>query len=189
MQAIVLGAGVAGLCCALELANRGVGVQLFERGDASLRSGCSWRAGGMLAPWCELEAAGERLIAQLGVEGLAWWQACPGLPTLHMNGTLVVAPARDRVELQQFARRTREYRWLAGAALAELEPELAERFTEGLYFPGEAHLDPRRTLRYLLEQLMQRGAQIRFDVTAEELERVRVRAAGQGHVLIDCRGL
>jgi len=189
MQAIVLGAGVAGLCCALELASRGVTVQLLERGDASLRAGCSWRAGGMLAPWCELEDAGEPLIAQLGLEGLAWWQAHAELPGLQRAGTLVVAAARDHADLQHFARRTREYRWVRGGELDGLEPELAGRFGEGLFFADEGHLDPRRALRYLCEQLLARGAQLRFDVDAQALERARLQAGMPGHVLIDCRGL
>jgi glycine oxidase len=189
MQAIVLGAGVAGLCCALELATRGVTVQLLERGDATLAAGCSWRAGGMLAPWCELEAAGEPLIAQLGLEGLAWWQARADLPGMQRAGTLVVAAARDHVDLQHFAQRTREYRWLRGSDIDALEPELAGRYAQGLWFADEGHLDPRRALRYLLEQLMAQGAQLRFDVGDEELERVRLRAAAQGQALIDCRGL
>jgi glycine oxidase len=189
MQAIVLGAGVAGLCCALELATRGVAVQLLERGDDSLRAGCSWRAGGMLAPWCELEAAGEPLIAQLGLEGLAWWQARADLPGLQQAGTLVVAAARERADLQHFAQRTREYCWLHDAEIGELEPELAGRFAHGLFFADEGHLDPRRALRYLLGQLSAHGVQVRFSVGAEELERTRLRAGAPGHVLIDCRGL
>jgi glycine oxidase len=143
----------------------------------------------MLAPWCELEAAGEPLIAQLGLEGLAWWQARADLPGLQHAGTLVVAAAREHVDLEHFAKRTREYRWLRGGDIDELEPDLAGRYAAGLLFADEAHLDPRRALRYLLEQLGSLGVQLRFNVAAEELERVRVRASGQGQVLIDCRGL
>jgi len=189
MQAIVLGAGVAGLCCALELVTRGVTVQVLERGDETLRAGCSWRAGGMLAPWCELEAAGEPLIAQLGLEGLAWWQAQAGLPGLQQAGTLVVAAAREHADLQHFAQRTRAYRWLRDGEIDALEPELAGRFARGLFFADEGHLDPRRALHYLLGQLRVRGVQLRFAVGEEELERVRLRAGTQGQVLIDCRGL
>lgn len=189
MQAVVLGAGVAGLCCALELARRGVGVQLLERGDESLSSGCSWRAGGMLAPWCELQAAGEPLIARLGLEGLAWWRTQAQLPGLHLQGTLVVAAARERSELPHFAQRTHEFRELDASGIAALEPELAGRFSHGLYFAAEGHLDPRRALRYLLQQLTLHDAQVRFGVAAEELERLRARAVAQGQTLIDCRGL
>ena len=48
----VIGAGVAGLCCALELSLRGVNVDVVERGLVLGDGSCSWQAGGMLAPWC-----------------------------------------------------------------------------------------------------------------------------------------
>src|SRR6185437_8551093 len=47
-------------------------VQLLERAAAPGPASCSWFAGGMLAPWCELESCGA-LIAQLGEESLPWW--------------------------------------------------------------------------------------------------------------------
>ncbi|HET7756386.1 MAG TPA: FAD-dependent oxidoreductase, partial [Steroidobacteraceae bacterium] len=65
MRVAVIGAGVAGLACAVELAERGAAVEVLERAAAAGIGGCSWFAGGMLAPWCELETCGP-LIAQLG---------------------------------------------------------------------------------------------------------------------------
>lgn len=73
MQVTVIGAGVAGLACAVELAERGAEVEVLERGEKLGASSCSWFAGGMLAPWCELESA-EPLIARLGSESIAWWR-------------------------------------------------------------------------------------------------------------------
>ena len=51
MRVTVIGAGVAGLTCALELAERGVAVEILERSAQLGAPGCSWFAGGMLAPW------------------------------------------------------------------------------------------------------------------------------------------
>jgi glycine oxidase len=188
MQATIIGAGVAGLCCALELATRGIDVQLLERGDSSLHQGCSWKAGGMLAPWCEFEAAGEPLIAQLGLEGISWWRSRVGLTGLQQLGTLVVAAAREQSDLRHFASRTREYRWESGSGIAALEPELDGRFDQGLYFEAEAHLNPRRALHYLLEQLQALGVESRFGVSSEELEGTLVRRGKPGSAWIDCRG-
>ena len=53
LSVTVIGAGVAGLCCALELAERGARVEVVDRGRALGDGACSWQAGGMLAPWCE----------------------------------------------------------------------------------------------------------------------------------------
>ena len=70
MQVSVIGAGVAGLTCALELAERGVDVAAASSVPrAPGPAACSWFAGGMLAPWCELESCGP-LIAQLGAESI-----------------------------------------------------------------------------------------------------------------------
>ncbi|MGB6487594.1 MAG: FAD-dependent oxidoreductase, partial [Steroidobacteraceae bacterium] len=88
MRAIVLGAGVAGLACAVELAERGVTVEVLERGERLGAGSCSWYAGGMLAPWCERESA-EPLVATLGTESLAWWAA--KFTGTVLRGSLVVA--------------------------------------------------------------------------------------------------
>ena len=87
-----MGAGVAGLTCAVELAERGADVEVVDRGERLGAAGCSWYAGGMLAPWCELESA-EPLIAKLGTESIAWWRE--RLPGTALNGSLVVAHGRD----------------------------------------------------------------------------------------------
>ncbi len=58
----------------------------------------------MLAPWCEAEST-EKLILDLGLESLQFWTKT--VPVARQNGSLVVAPARDRPELARFARRSR----------------------------------------------------------------------------------
>jgi glycine oxidase len=178
VRVTVLGAGIAGLTCALELAERGASVELLERAPQLASAGCSWFAGGMLAPWCERESSAP-LIAALGAESLTWWRERFAGTTV--NGTLVVAHARDTAELLQFGRRTAHFECLAGEGIAELEPELAGRFSQGLYFPEEGHLDPRAALAALAERLAERGVSIRFGVEAP------VRPAGRA--LIDCTGL
>ncbi len=58
----------------------------------------------------------------------------------------MLAHARDHSELTEFASRTEQFEKIDRARLAELEPDLAERFQQALYFPTEAHLDPREAL-------------------------------------------
>jgi len=181
VRATVIGAGVAGLACALELAERGVQVEVLER-RAGLPGSCSWYAGGMLAPWCECENSGP-LIAQLGAEGLEWWRR--RFPATLVRGTLVVAHGRDAGELAQFARRTAHFERLGAAGVAALEGELAGRFEHGLYFAEEGHLDPRAALAALAAHLEMLGVPLRFGVEAMEA------AAGSscGRVVLDCTGL
>ena len=181
MRATVLGAGVAGLACAVELAERGVEVQVLERAERLGQGGCSWYAGGMLAPWCELESA-EPLVATLGAESLSWWRS--RFAGTALKGSLVVAHGRDAGELKHFARRTERYQWLESDAIAALEPDLAGRFAQALYFKDEGHLDPRAALGALAARLTELGGSIRFEV-AEGHES----GTSDDAPLIDCRGL
>jgi glycine oxidase len=177
VRVTVIGAGVAGLTCALELSARGASVEVLERGPQLGPGSCSWFAGGMLAPWCERESS-PPLIAELGAEGLAWWRE--HFAGTVANGTLVVAHARDAGELLQFGRRTARFENAPADHIAALEPELAGRFSQGLYFPEEGHLDPRAALTALAVRLAERGVPIRFGVDAPP------RA---GRTALDCSGL
>jgi glycine oxidase len=179
MRVTVRGAGVAGLACAVELAERGASVEVLERCATLAGAGCSWFAGGMLAPWCELESGGA-LIARLGEEGIAWWQR--RFAVTAQQGTLVIAHGRDAGELAQFARRTERFETLDAEALAALEPDLAGRFASALHFAGEGHLDPRSALGALLARALELGVTVRFGVDAEAAPRA-------GRELLDCTGL
>lgn len=179
MDVTIIGAGVAGLCCAVELAERGADVEVLERGERLGANSCSWYAGGMLAPWCERETA-EPLVAELGEEGLEWWAG--HFPGLVRSGSLVIAHGRDRAELTRFARRTERYQQLDRAGIGALEPDLADRFEQALLFPGEAHLAPRAALASLSRRLETLGGRIRFGTEA-----AHVRLSNRQ--VIDCSGL
>jgi glycine oxidase len=145
----VIGAGIAGLTVAYELARRDAEVELIERREAPGR-GCSFYAGGMLAPWCEGESA-EPLIVSLGQEALTYWTQT--MPVAKREGSLVVAPARDKPELARFGRRTSAHEAIESDSIAVLEPDLAGRFDRALFFPREAHLDPRAAVAELMRCL------------------------------------
>ncbi len=178
MRVRVIGAGVAGLCVAYPLARAGGEIELIEAA-AMAGAGCSRYAGGMIAPWCELENA-EPLIARLGAEALDFWTHDIAVATVA--GSLVVAPAREAAELTDFARRTRHFSKLDAAGVAALEPDLAGRFDRALYFPQEAHLDPRQALATLDARLAALPNVVRrFGVDADKLPPAP-------DWTIDCRG-
>jgi len=179
MRVAVIGAGVAGLVTALELAERGIAVDVFERGAALGEQACSWAAGGMLAPWCERESA-EEAVVTLGRQALDWWPR--RYPGTLAQGTLVLAPARDASELTRFAARTGGFERLDGDGVAALEPDLAGRFRQGLFFAQEAHLDPRLALAALTQALRAAGVPIHYGVEADETALAADR-------VVDCRGL
>ena len=175
-RVLVIGAGVAGLCCATTLVERGAKVTLFER-SREFGANASWLAGGMLAPFCEGESAPASVVAQ-GQHALDWWDA--RVPGVTREGTLVVAPPRDAGEIDRFAARTNSHAPVDEARIAELEPILAGRFRKGLFFADEGHLDPRAALSALTERLRAKGGEVRFGVDGEAL--------GGAEVLVDCRG-
>jgi glycine oxidase len=158
----IAGAGLAGLACALELARRGAQVRVHEQGHAPGDSSVARYAGGMLAPWCERESAEEEVIT-LGAQAADWWA---GVTPITRRGTLVVTPPRDRAELQRFTRRTRGFRPVDGDEISTLEPALAGRFAQGLFFEQEAHLDPRRALRDLTARVQELGVEILYGAPA-----------------------
>jgi glycine oxidase len=186
MQVTIIGAGIAGLACAVELAERGAEVEVLERGEKLGASSCSWYAGGMLAPWCELESA-EPLIASLGLESIAWWRE--RLPEAVFNGSLVITHGRDAGELANFSRRTERFEWLDGDGIAALEPDLRGRFGKALFFKEEGHLDPRAALSALARRLGARGVPLRFGVAGAMTAPACWGASKTSRVMVDCTGL
>ncbi|HEY8031684.1 MAG TPA: FAD-dependent oxidoreductase [Methylocella sp.] len=177
MRIRIVGAGIAGLTATFEFARAGCDVELIDcREGPGL--GCSYFAGGMLAPWCEAEST-EKLILDLGLEALKFWTE--RVPVATPRGTLVVAPARDRPELIRFARRTSGYEYIGAERIAALEPDLAGRFEEALYFPLEAHLDPRAAMAAVAARLAGcDNVTLRYGAAAKQV---------RADWTIDCRGL
>jgi glycine oxidase len=173
----VRGAGVVGLWQALSLARRGHRVTLTERSVERLTEACSPYAGAMLAPRCEEESA-EPIVRELGLRGIALWKDT--YPGTIAKGSLVIAPARDRVLLDRFARMTKGAERLDATALAALEPELGPRFGTALYYPGEAHLNPDAALAFLFEQVAQAGVALQLGVSE---------VPPGADLVIDCLGL
>ena len=149
----VLGAGILGLWQALTLARAGHRVRLIEISAEPFADAASLYGGVMLAPEREAETA-PAMLRQLGREGVALWRNF--YPALRSNGSIVVAAARDRGELERFARRTQGHRLVDGADLGALEPDLGGRFTSALYFPEEAHMPAPAALAFMLAEV-QRG--------------------------------
>jgi glycine oxidase len=175
----VVGAGVAGLVCAIKLAVRGHQVEVIEQSERIDQNACSWFAGGMLAPWCEVESA-EPEVVELALPAIDWWDR--QFSGVTRRGTLVVSQKRDQSDLDRFARRTNGHSQIGGDQISELEPDLAGRFERALYFAKEAHLNPRDALAALQNRLQDLGVPIRYNTPLP--------ATGEcpGPV-VDCRGL
>ncbi|WP_323767033.1 FAD-dependent oxidoreductase [Marinovum sp.] len=177
----IAGAGLAGLVCGYELARRGARVVLYERSETLGAASVARFAGGMLAPWCEAATA-EPEVVTLGRGAADWWAR---VTEVTRRGTLVLAPPRDRAELTRFARRTEAHDTLDAAAIAALEPDLAGRFTSGLHFAQEAHLDPARALTDLARGIEAMGGEIRLGQPAPA--QVEIDCTGPAAALPDLR--
>ena len=174
----VIGAGVLGLWQALTLARAGHTVRLVEASSDPFAATASRYAGAMLAPDCEAEAA-PPVVRQFGHDGLKLWRAA--YPHLVEAGTLVVAAPRDRSELSRFARMTGGHKGLDAASIAELEPDLGDRFAAGLFFADEAHVETPAAMTFLLDEARRQGAQTSLGL--------RVEIGGLDGIIVDCRGL
>lgn len=86
----------------------------------------------------------------------------------HAAPHTCACPPRDRGELTRFAKRTTEHRTVTSQGIEELEPALADRYSVGLFFQSEAHLDPRRALHDLSSVARTLGVEVCFDAPAPE---------------------
>ncbi len=170
---VILGGGVAGLTLAAELSARGAKPTVCDPSGPPGEHGCSWWAGGMLAPNCEGLTAEPHVIEQ-GRRAARWWSE-NGAQVTH-RGTLVVALGRDESELRTFARRVPNADWLDAEGLAAVEPHLLGQFSKALFVRDEAHINPRLSLQKLHARLGKEG--VDFSATRPN--------AG---TVIDCRGL
>ena len=176
----VAGAGITGLWQALTLARQGHRVRLIERSAAPFAEAASRLAGAMLAPYCETETAAP-VVLDLGLKSMALWRET--FPATVFNGTLVVAGARDKGEIEHYARLTQGHRRADPSVIAELEPDLARRFDRGLFYAAEGHVEPLAAMRFLLEEGRRAGVEAHFGMDW------RPETGADGDLVVDCRGL
>ncbi len=182
----ILGAGVCGLTIATEIVARGGTVRLHDPAGGPGSHGCSWWAGGMLAPHCERDSA-EEPVVRLGFESADWWDRHTGGVT--RKGSLVVALGRDRNELKRFARRTEGFAELDSTGVAALEPDLADRTAGALYFESEAHLSPQDAVVSLRNGLAEKGVEISATAPPPSTQTIDCRGFAARDALADLRGV
>jgi glycine oxidase len=132
----------------------------------------------MLAPWCESESS-EQWVLDHGIESIEWWDQHTS--NLTKNGSLVLSMQRDKRDIQRYATLTENHRWLNGAEISEMEPDLSGRFERGLFYADEAHLDSRLALQQLVGYLSSKNVDVQFDRS------ITVNDCNSDYV-IDCRG-
>lgn len=191
----VLGAGLMGRLVALALARAGHSVDLYDRGGPEGEASAAHVAAAMLAPLAE-SVISEPLVVRLGRVSLARWpellRTLPEPVFFQQNGTLILWHPQDRDQAALFSARLRRldpalagqggWSELRGREIDRLEPALSQRFSRGLYLPGEGQLDNRGVLIALRHALESTAARLHWNT---DMAPERARADW----IIDCRGL
>lgn len=188
----IVGFGLMGRLCALDLYKQAK-VSVFDSGRAPGYANAGWQAAAMLSPMAESVQA-ESQLTSLGWLAMDYWRELFAQftvsPWLQQAGTLVLAHGQDQSELTQFASRlTSEYQaiTLSRSELMQLEPELSNRFQQGLFLAEEGQLDNRAFYQQSYQQLVSANVRFNWHVQLQDLKT----AAELKHFdcVIDCRGL
>lgn len=195
----IVGAGLMGRMLAVALAKRGAQVNLFEKGGSDANLSPARIAAAMLAPLAE-SAITEDNVVCMGIYSLPRWKdIISNLSTpvyFQQNGTLILWHIQDASDAERFTghleKNSRNNNQLSAPqkldsqSLRDLEPGVADRFTQGIYLPNEGQLDNRQLLEALLIELDLLKVNCRWN-TAIEPEKLR--ANDRYDWVIDCRGL
>ena len=204
MKAGIAGAGILGRLLALELANAGWDVSLFDKDNELGLENCSMVAVGLLSPVNELEKCAP-VILKLGLESLKvrWPEIIQQIdPTIYFRhlGSIVVAHPQDQVELTQFigtiSNRFQDpdlYQLLNKTELLNAEPELG-KFSHGYYFPHAGQLDNQAIMLSLGKKLRSPSTNVTWHCNAlvNEVKPREIICSGKTNkfdVVFDCRGL
>jgi len=174
-KVVIVGAGLIGLAVAFELAERGIGVSVFERGQPG--RGASWAGAGMLAPYTEDLHAGDSRLVSLGAESLNLYpqfvsRICEasGLEVeLRLDGILHAAFDKPRMRtLETYATRLRSIGAscdvLDAEAARAAEPALGDHVVGALLIAGEGSVDNRQLMRALIGACKARNVTIVSEV-------------------------
>ena len=164
MQVSIIGGGIIGLSCALELAQVGLEVRIFERAEFGREA--SWAGGGILWPLYPWRYA-------TPVHALARWSAMR-YPRLcaELTAQTGIDPQWTRSGLLMFDQEVQDDAWawqrmqdeaitqLDAPALGQLEPMLADQPRIALHFPQVAQVRNPRMLQAMLARLRQLGVEL-----------------------------
>ena len=162
LRAVVVGAGVTGLCASLELQSRGAEVALVDEGEPA--GSASVLAAGMLAP--AFESAGEALNGgrfPMFKAARDLWAGLAGDDfALHRDGALWAVFGGGEAEAEAVAARLAgegaPARLAAGEALMRMAPGL--RAELAVHTPEDWRLDPGAAMAALAERFSRAGGRL-----------------------------
>ena len=195
---VIVGGGLMGRLLAVALAQGGAQVDLFDKGGPDGSHAAARIAAAMLAPLAE-SAITEDSVVRMGLHSLPRWkELIDDLSTpvyFQQDGTLILWHRQDASEAERFAAHLEKNcrsnadlsapQKLNNASLRELEPGVADRFTQGLYLPNEGQLDNRQLLDALVNELKLVQVDCHWHT---EIDPSELRKQTGYKAVIDCRG-
>ena len=195
----IVGGGLMGRLLAVALARQGAQVELFDKGHSNASGATARIAAAMLAPLAE-SAITEDSVVRMGIHSLPRWkELISQLSTpvfFQQDGTLILWHRQDTSDAERFtAHLERNCRnnsllqlpqKLNNEAVRDLEPGVADRFTQGLFLPNEGQLDNRQLLDALLIELNNLKVHCHWNTEANPDE---LRKDHAYQAVIDCRGI
>lgn len=189
---IVMGGGIIGLSCALELRRRGAVVTLLETGVCGGQA--SGAAAGMLAPYSENPEAPDEffMLCRESLELYPAWQhlvremsgmefeytECGSLYAAYHEADLLALESRLHWQRQHGSSGA----ILRGAELRSMEPGLSSEVKAALWTPEESHIYAPDFVAALKEACLRSGVIIHDELGALELAawepRIEVRSRG-----------
>lgn len=173
----ILGAGILGRSLAYRFSQEGFTVDVFEARSRHDDGAASFIAGGMLAPYCELEFSPEDIAAP-GLRSISilkkWHEELDGQFWFQQEGSLVVCHPRDRSELNRLKNRL----------ITLGHGDVFEGRENGIFFPDEAHVHTNSLMNCLLENAEKNHARFYFETKIDEQFSTK-----KYDWVIDCRGI
>ncbi|WMN58837.1 FAD-binding oxidoreductase [Pseudoalteromonas xiamenensis] len=190
----IVGFGLVGRVAALMLSKTHA-LTIFEADDERTLQSAGTLAAAMLAPMAESVIC-EADLALRGLESMTLWQTLlaelDDTVMFQQQGTLVVAHQQDKGDLLSFQQRLKPLQEHSASVLnatqvGQFEPELAGRFTQGLFLPCEGQLDNLAFYTASYRALLKQNVVFHFNVSVSKCPQS---LNGEDFDwIIDCRGI
>ncbi|MFW2035049.1 NAD(P)/FAD-dependent oxidoreductase [Acinetobacter junii] len=162
MHIAIIGAGISGLMTALELAEQGCFVDIFDQQQAG--QAASWAGGGILSPMYPWRYAPEvNQLAQFGKSLYQMWNEklypITGIDfQIHDTGMLIFDQDDFDIGLSyaaKFNEPMQQSEYLNQNQLNQINPRVSAKFEEAIYFPHLSNVRNPRLLQSLISYLKQ----------------------------------
>jgi glycine oxidase len=195
MNVIVVGAGIAGKLCALNLRQDGHDVAIYEKNARYSEAAASFVAAGLLTPLAEA-ANGDLDIAALGKIAIKHWQTIASdvndSNLVDLSGSISLAFNSDLQEFQDFGRKLSA----KGISVEEsqnagIEADLDQDHLTYHLIPGEGKVDTHAFMKFLQNKLEALGVVFSFSKPVSEIGAGWITVDGSkisADIVLDCRG-